>query len=101
MDISLWISKTIRYSVKPRDQRYGQCYGFLSLTQNIGKNLNIKYAPKIVDSTKKFAADAFKTVWKREIKKNKQNQNKKQATGDLINNKIAKLQVLHQLNQNC
>ena len=71
MDISLWISKTIRYSVKPRDQRYGQCYGFLSLTQNIGKNLNIKYAPKIVDSTKKFAADAFKTVWKREIKKNK------------------------------
>lgn len=71
MDISLWISKTIRYSVKLRDQRDGQCYGFLSLTQNIGgKNLNIKYAPKIVDSTKKFAADAFKTVWKREIKKN-------------------------------
>ena len=38
---------------------------------------------------------------KGKLKKKNQNKNKKQATGDLINNKIAKLQVLHQLNQNC
>ena len=38
---------------------------------------------------------------KGKLKKQNKNKNKKQATGDLINNKIAKLQVLHQLNQNC
>ena len=39
----------MRYSIEPRDRRYVQGYGFLSFAKNIGKNINNKYRPKLVD----------------------------------------------------
>ena len=44
-----------------------------------------KYSRKLLDHTKQSDTDAFKTASKREIKKNKT----VEATGDLIDNKIA------------
>ena len=45
--------------------------------------MSSKYSQKLVDSTRKSAADAVKTVSKRAIRKTAE------ATGDLIGNKIA------------
>ena len=33
----------ICYSIEPRERRYVKGYGFLSLAENIGKNLSNKY----------------------------------------------------------
>ena len=54
-----------------------KCYGFLSFTENLSKNIgknitNIlsgKYSPKSLDHTKKCAADAFKTDSKDQFRK--------------------------------
>ena len=53
--------------------------------KNISKNLNGKYSQKLLDHTKQSATDAFQTASKRAIQK------KAEATGDLIDNKIAKI----------
>ena len=57
----------MRYSVESRDRRYVKGYGFLSCGKNIGKNISSKYIQKLLDSAKKSAADAIKTVSKRAV----------------------------------
>ena len=69
----------MRYSIEPRERRYVEGSGFLSLA----RNLNTKYGQKLVDSAKKSAIDAFKFASKRATQKTAE------ATGDLIGNKIA------------
>ena len=69
----------MRYSFEPIERRYVKGYGFLS----VARNLNNKYGEKLVDSAKKSATDAFKIDSKRAIQKTAE------ATGDLIDNKIA------------
>ena len=72
----------MRYSIEPKDRIYVKGYGFLSFAKNMGQKLSNKYGQKLLDSTKKSAADAIKTASKRTI------QNTAEATGDLIGNKI-------------
>ena len=69
----------MRYSIEPIERRYVQGYGLLSFA----RNLNNKYGQKLVDSAKKSATDTFKIAGKRAIQK------AAEATGDLIDNKIA------------
>ena len=59
--------------------------GFCLLQKNIGKNLSNKYGHKLLNSAKKSnsAIDAIKTDSKKAIQKTAE------ATGDLIDNKIA------------
>ena len=80
----------MRYSIEPRERRYVKGHCFLSVAKNIGthaakvaKNMSNKYSPKIVDTAKKSATDTVKTASKRAIQKTAE------ATGDLIDNKIA------------
>ena len=81
------------YSVQSsRAQMFVKGSGFLSFAKNrstnIGKNiskpLNGKYSQKRLDHTKQSVIDAFKFASKRVISKTAE------ATGDLIENKIAK-----------
>ena len=59
------------YSVEPRDQIFVKGFDLLifsfakNMGKNISKNLSGKYSQKILDHTKKTAADAFKTNSKR------------------------------------
>ena len=71
------------YSIEPRDRIYVNGYGFWSFDKNMGKNLSNKYGKKLLDSAKKSTTDAIKTASKRAIQKTAE------ATGDLIDNKIA------------
>ena len=73
----------MRYSIEPRDRIYVKGYGFLSFAKNMSKSLSNKYGQKLLDSAKKSATDAIKTVSKRAIQKTAE------ATGDLMGNKIA------------
>ena len=73
----------MRYSIEPRDRIHVKGYGFMSFAKNIGKNLSNKYSQKIIDTTKKSATDAIKTVSQRAIQKTAE------AAGDLVGNKIA------------
>ena len=61
----------MRYSIETRERRYVKGYGFLSFARNIGtygtkvaKNMSNKYSQKLVDTGKKSARDAIKTVSK-------------------------------------
>ena len=58
---------------------YVKGYGFTSFANSMSN----KYGQKLVDTAKKSATDAIKTVSKRAIQKTAE------ATGDLIGNKIA------------
>ena len=73
----------MRYSTEPRDRIYVKGYGFLSFAKFIGKNLSNKYGQKLLDNAKKSMMGAIKAVLKRAIQKTAE------ATGDLIDNKIA------------
>ena len=80
----------MRYSTEPRDRIYVKGYGFLPFAKNMGrhankvaKSLSNKYGQKLLDSAKKYTADAIKTASKRAIQKTAE------ATGELIGNKIA------------
>ena len=73
----------MRYSIEPRNRIYVKGYGFLSFAKNMGKSLSNKYGQKLLDSAKKSTTDAIKTASKRAIQKTAE------ATGDLIDNKIA------------
>ena len=73
-----------------RERIYVKGYGFLSFAKNMGrhankatKRLSNKYGQKLLDSAKKSITDAIKTASKRTIQKTTE------ATGDLIDNKIA------------
>ena len=69
----------MRYSIEPRGRIYVKEYGFLSFSLNLSN----KHGQKLLDSTKKSAADATKTASKRAIQKTAE------TAGDLIGNKIA------------
>ena len=69
----------MRYSIEPRYRLYVKGYGFMSFARSMSN----KYGKKLVDTTKKSAADAIKTASKRAIQKTAE------AAGDLIGNKIA------------
>ena len=66
-----------RYSVQPRDQIFVKDYGFLSFAKHMGKNtckiisknLSGKYSQKLLGHAKKSETDAFKTVSKGAIEK--------------------------------
>ena len=73
----------MRYSTEPRDTIYVKGYGFLSFAKSMGKSLSNIYGQKLLDSAKRFTADAIKTASKRAIPKTAE------ATGELIGNKIA------------
>ena len=64
----------MRYSIQPRNRIYVKGYGLLSYAKNMGNNLSSKYGQKLLDSAKKFTADAIKTASKREQFKKQQNQ---------------------------
>ena len=73
-----------------RERIYVKGYGFLSFAKNMGRNANKatkrlsnEYGQKLLDSAKKSITDAIKTASKRTIQKTTE------ATGDLIDNKIA------------
>ena len=72
----------MRYSIEQRDRIYVKGYGFLSFAKNMGKSLSNEYGQKLLDSAKTSTTDAIKTASKRAIQKT-------EATGDLIDNKIA------------
>ena len=73
----------MRYSIEPRNRIFVKRYWFFSFAENMGKNLSNKYGQKLLDSAKKSTTDAIKTASKRAIQKTAE------ATGDLIDNKIA------------
>ena len=54
----------MRYSIEPRDRIYVKGYGFLSFAKKIGKILSNKYDQKLLDSAKRYTADATKTASK-------------------------------------
>ena len=77
----------MRYSIELRDRIYVTGYGLLSFAKNMVKRLSNKYGQKLLDSARKSTADATKTASKRAIQKTTE------ATGDLIDNKIASKKV--------
>ena len=70
----------MRYSIEPRDMWKNIDF---YLSPKTDKNLSNIYGQKLLDSPKKSTMDAIKTPSKRAIQKTAE------ATGDLIENKIA------------
>ena len=73
----------MRYSIEPQDRIYVKGYGFLSFAKNMDKSLSNKYGQRLLDSAKKSTTDAIKIASKSAIQK------RAEATGNLIDNKIA------------
>ena len=73
----------MRYALEPRESIYVKAYRFSFFAKNMGMHLSKKYSQKLLNSTKKYTADAIKTVSKKVIKKTAE------VTGDLVCNKIA------------
>ena len=88
----------MRYSIEPRERRYVKRYGFLSFARNfgnkygkklmntaikIGTNFNSKYGKKLTDTAIKTGKDFATIAGKKIVHKTAE------ATGDLIDNKIA------------
>ena len=69
----------MRYSTEPRFRKYVKGYGFLLFARKFGD----KYGKKLMDTATKTRIDAAETASKRIV------QNTAEATGDLIENKIA------------
>ena len=69
----------MRYSTEPKYRKYVKGYGFLSLARKFGD----KYGKKLIDTATKIVIDPAKTASKRVVQKTAE------ATGDLIENKIA------------
>ena len=67
------------YSTEPKYKKYIKGYGFLSFARTFGD----KYSKKLMDTATKAEIDAAKTTSKRVVQKTEE------ATGDLIENKIA------------
>ena len=76
----------MRYSVYLRHQIFIKCYGFLSFTKHmcrnisksISKDLSGKYSQELIDDTKQSATVVLKTASKEAMQKTAE------ATGDLI-----------------
>ena len=73
------IIKMMRYSTEPRFRKYVKGYGFLSFARNFDN----KFGKKLMDTATKTGRDAGKIASKRDVQKTAE------ATGDLIENKIA------------
>ena len=88
----------MRYSIEPRERRYIKGYGFLSFARNFGNkygknlmntaiktvaNFNSKYGKKLTDKAIKTGKDFATIAGKKIVHKSAE------ATGDLIDNKIA------------
>ena len=69
----------MRYSAEPKYRKYVKGYDFLSFARRFGD----KYGKKLMDTATKTGIDAAKTASKRVVQKTAE------ATGDLIENKIA------------
>ena len=69
----------MRYSTEPKFRKYVQGYGFLSFARRLGG----RYGKKLIDTATKTGIDAENTASKRVV------QETAEATGDLIDNKIA------------
>ena len=69
----------MRYSTEPKYRKYVKGCGFLSFA----RKFDDKYGKKLMDTATKTGIDATKTVSKRVVQKTAE------ATGDLIENKIA------------
>ena len=69
----------MRYSTEPRFRKYVKGYGFLSFS----RKFNNKYGKKLMDNATKTGIDDAKTASERVVQKTAE------ATGDLIENKIA------------
>ena len=69
----------MRYSTETRFRKYIKGYSFLSFARKFSD----KYGKKLMDTATKPGLDAAKTASKRVVQKNAE------ATGDLIENKIA------------
>ena len=67
------------HSTEPKYKKYIKGYGFLSFARAFGD----KYGKKLMDTATKAEIDAAKTASKRVVQKTEE------ATGDLIENKIA------------
>ena len=71
----------MRYSLEPKHRKYVQGYGFLSFARKFGDKYGKK--TKLMDTATKTRIDAAKIASKRVVRKTAE------ATGDLIENKIA------------
>ena len=69
----------MRYSTEPKYRKYVKRYNLFSFT----KRFDDKYGKKLMDTATKTGIDTAKTVSKRVVQKTAE------ATGDLIENKIA------------
>ena len=69
----------LRYSIEPKYRKYVKRYNFLSFAKKFDDN----YGKKLMDTATKTGIDTAKTVSKRVVQKTAE------ATGDLIENKIA------------
>ena len=69
----------MRYSTEPRFRKYVKGYGFLSFS----RKFDDKYGKKLMDIATKTGMNTAKTASKRAVQKTAE------ATGDLIENKIA------------
>ena len=88
----------MRYSIEPKERRYVKRYGFLSFARNFGNkygkklmntaiktdtNFNSKYGKTLTYTTIKTGKDFATIAGKKIVHKSAE------ATGDLIDNKIA------------
>ena len=88
----------MRYSIEPKERRYVKRYGFLSFARNFGNkygkklmntaiktdtNFNSKYGKTLTYTTIKTGKDFATMAGKKIVHKSAE------ATGDLIDNKIA------------
>lgn len=55
----------MKHLMEPIDQIYAKGYGFVSFAKSPSKSLRCKYGQNFLDTTKKSAGDALKTVSKR------------------------------------
>ena len=69
----------MRYSTEPKFGKYVQGYGFLSFAKKLGD----RFGKKLIDTATNTGIDVAKTASKRVLQKTAE------ATGYLINNKIA------------
>lgn len=63
----------IRHSIELRDWIYVKGNGFISFAKKLELNLSIKYEQKLLDTTRKSAADAFKTTLKKSLQTSRSN----------------------------
>ena len=68
----------MRYSIEPRERRFGKGYGFMSFARNFSDKYSKSLMNKGIDVSKTFAKTTGKKILKETAK----------ATGDLIGNKI-------------